>query len=404
METYAYKAVGADGKEKKGSMQADSRDEVAAKLKEDNLIPLSIGTQSVLDTELSFGGERKKKISARDMSVFCRQFSSILRAGVNVINALEMLGEQTENKTLRVAIKEVQSGVEKGDTLAKAMQNRDGVFPPLLINMVEAGEASGSLDTSIERMAIQFEKDAKIRGMVKKAMMYPIILCIVAIGVVIVMMAFVIPSFMTMFEDIGSDLPAFTKAIVAMSNFIVNRWYILVGAVVAVVVAYKTYAKTDDGAKTLAKIQLKIPVFGSLVTKTACSRFARTMSTLLAAGMPMMDALEITANTMDNLIYKETIQKIKNGVGLGLELSGQLRSAGIFPSMLVHMTGIGEETGSIEEMLTNVANYYDEEVELATQQLTSLMEPIIILVMAGVVCCLIMAIYGPMITLYDTLG
>lgn len=404
METYAYKAVGADGKEKKGSMQADSRDEVAAKLKEDNLIPLSIGTQSVLDTELSFGGERKKKISARDMSVFCRQFSSILRAGVNVINALEMLGEQTENKTLRVAIKEVQSGVEKGDTLAKAMQNRDGVFPPLLINMVEAGEASGSLDTSIERMAIQFEKDAKIRGMVKKAMMYPIILCIVAIGVVIVMMAFVIPSFMTMFEDIGSDLPAFTKAIVAMSNFIVNRWYILVGAVVAVVVAYKTYAKTDDGAKTLAKIQLKIPVFGSLVTKTACSRFARTMSTLLAAGMPMMDALEITANTMDNLIYKEAIQKIKNGVGLGLELSGQLRSAGIFPSMLVHMTGIGEETGSIEEMLTNVANYYDEEVELATQQLTSLMEPIIILVMAGVVCCLIMAIYGPMITLYDTLG
>ncbi|SEV94365.1 type II secretion system F family protein [[Clostridium] fimetarium] len=405
METFSYTAVAATGKEKKGSIEAENRDEAARQLKTEGYTPIVIKSQNFLDKDLSLSfGLGVKKVKTRDLSVFCRQFSSILKAGVSVISALEMLSEQTENKSLRQALKNVQSNVEKGENLADAMRLEGNVFPPLLINMISAGESSGSLEISIERMAIQFEKDAKLKGMVKKAMMYPMVLCFVAIGVVIVMMAFVIPSFMKMFEDMEESMPPFTQFVINMSNFITQKWYLLIAIVVAVVVGYNTYAKTDNGLHTIASIKLKIPVFGTLVTKTACARFSRTFGTLLAAGMPMIDALDITAKTMDNVKFKEALMKVKSGVGLGLSLSTQLRASNLFPSMVIHMTNIGEETGNLEEMLNNVANYYDEEVEITTQQVTALMEPMIILVMAAIVCGLIMAIYSPMIQLYNTLG
>ncbi|MGN0480925.1 MAG: type II secretion system F family protein [Lachnospiraceae bacterium] len=405
MEDFSYRAIGTDGKEKKGSMQADSKEEVAKRLRDEGLTPTSITTASMLNKDINFSfGKGGKGVKPRDLAVFCRQFGSILRAGVNVIGALEMLSEQTESKALKAALKNVQTSVEKGETLAGAMRAEKGVFPQLLINMVAAGEASGSLEASIDRMAEQFEKDAKLKAMIKKAMMYPIVLCFVAIGVVIVMLTVVIPNFTSMFEDLGSDLPAFTKAVVAASDFIIAYWYILLIVVVGIVVAFKMWSKSESGAYTLAKIGVKAPIFGSLTQKTACARFSRTLSTLMAAGMPMIEAIDICARTMDNLLYRDALLKVKNGVGLGLELSTQLKSTGLFPAMVVHMTGIGEQTGSLEEMLNNIAVYYDEEVETATQGLTSMMEPLIILVMAGIVCLLIMAIYTPMISLYDQLG
>lgn len=406
MEAFSYRAIGPDGKEKKGSMEADSKEEVASRLRDEGLVPTSIVGASLLDKDINFslGKKKGKGASPRDLAVFCRQFGSILRAGVNVIGALDMLSEQTESKTLKVALKNVQSAVEKGETLAGAMKQNREVFPSLLINMVAAGEASGSLESSIDRMADQFEKDAKLKAMIKKAMMYPIVLCFVAIGVVIVMLTVVIPNFTSMFEDMGSDLPGFTKAVVAASDFIIEYWYILLIIVVGIVVAFKLWSKSESGAYTLAKLKVKAPVMGNLTQKTACARFSRTLSTLMAAGMPMLEAIDICARTMDNLLYRDALLKVKNGVSLGLELSGQLKATGLFPAMVVHMIGIGEETGSLEEMLNNVAVYYDEEVETATQALTSLMEPMIILVMAGVVCLLIMAIYTPMISLYDQLG
>ena len=224
------------------------------------------------------------------------------------------------------------------------------------------------------------------------------------IGVVIVMLTFVIPSFMTMFEDLDSELPATTKAILAMSNSLKNYWYIYIIVVVGIVVGIQMYKRTDNGKHNLDKLKLKIPVFGVLQTKSACASFARTMSTLLQAGMPMIDALEISASTMKNVLFYDGLEKVKNGVSLGLPLSNQLKATGLFPAMVVHMVGIGEETGNVEEMLTNSAVYYEEEVEVQTQTLTSLMEPIIIVLMAFVVVLLIMAIYQPMIQLYNTLG
>ena len=403
MESFSYKAVSAAGKDVKGSVEAESREEAARKIKEQGLVPVSIGKQGALDKDVNIPIFKGKKIPARDMSVFCRQFASILKAGVSVINALEMLAEQTENKKLKEAIVNTQSNVEKGENLSDSMRQNDA-FPSILIDMVRAGEASGSLENSLTRMAIQFEKDAKLNGIVKKAMMYPIVLICVMIGVVIVMLTFVIPSFMTMFEDLDSELPVTTKAILAMSNSLKNYWYIYIIVVVGIVVGVQMYKKTDNGRHNLDKLKLKIPVFGLLQTKSACASFARTMSTLLQAGMPMIDALEISASTMKNVLFYDGLEKVKNGVSLGLPLSNQLKATGLFPAMVVHMVGIGEETGNVEEMLTNSATYYEEEVEVQTQTLTSLMEPVIIVLMAFVVVLLIMAIYQPMIQLYNTLG
>lgn len=404
METFSYTAVGADGKEKKGSIVAETREDAARSLKDQGLLPMSIGKQSALDKDINFSFGKKKGVKVRDLSVFCRQFSSIIKAGVNVINALSMMSEQTENKKLKAAIKNVQSNVEKGETLSSAMRSEGDIFPSLLVSMVAAGEASGSLETAIERMAIQFEKDAKISGMVKKAMIYPIILIVVMIGVVIAMMMFVIPNFMDMFEGLDAEMPFMTVMVINMSNFILDKWWLLILIVVGIVFAYKSYYKTDAGRHMIDRIKIKIPVFGVLTVKTACARFSRIMSTLLSAGMPMISAIEIAAGTMDNVLFKDALQKVRSGVALGMGFSQQIGVTRLFPAMLVHMVGIGEETGNIEDMLTNVANYYDEEVELATQSVTALMEPMIIIVMAVVVGALVLAIYQPMITLYSTLG
>ena len=403
METFSYTAVGADGKEKKGTVIAETREDAARSLKDQGLLPMSIGKQSALDKDINFSFG-KKGVKVRDLSVFCRQFSSIIKAGVNVINALSMMSEQTENKKLKAAIKNVQSNVEKGGTLSSAMRSEGDIFPSLLVSMVAAGEASGSLETAIERMAIQFEKDAKISGMVKKAMIYPIILIIVMIGVVIAMMMFVIPNFMDMFEGLDAEMPFMTVMVINMSNFILDKWWLLILIVAGIVFAYKSYYKTDAGRHMIDRIKIKIPVFGVLAVKTACARFSRIMSTLLSAGMPMISAIEIAAGTMDNVLFRDALQKVRSGVALGMGFSQQIGVTRLFPAMLVHMVGIGEETGNIEDMLTNVANYYDEEVELATQSVTALMEPMIIIVMAVVVGALVLAIYQPMITLYSTLG
>lgn len=403
MATFGYEALAPNGKVKKASISADSRDEAIKKIKENGLTIVSVEEQSALQKDIELP-MFKKKVSERDLSVFCRQFSSLMKAGVSIINSLEMLVEQTENKKLKAALLSTLSSVEKGENLSNAMKMSGDAFPPLLISMIAAGEASGSLEKSIDRMGEQFEKNAKLKGLVKKAMMYPIVLCLVAVGVVVVLMVMVIPNFVTMFEDMGTELPFMTKAVMALSDAIIGYWFIFIAVIVAIVVAYKMFVSTDRGRHIKDDIVLKLPVIGSLIQKQACASFSRTLSTLLQAGMPVMDSIHTVAGTMSNIHFKDALLKAMDGVSLGLSLSSQLKQSGRFPAMVVHMTNIGEETGNLEEMLTNVAKYYDEEVELTTQSVTSLMEPLIILVMAGIVCVIIAAVYGPMITMYNALG
>lgn len=399
MATYSYLYINNQGKKQKGIMEADSTEVVLSTIRADGLTPISVTEQSVLNKDINLG--LGKKIKPRDYSVFCRQFVSILSAGVTVINALDMLSEQTENPNLAKALKEVQIQVEKGSTLSGAMKNLGKVFPNMLVHMVEAGEASGSLTVAFERMAVQFEKDAELKGRVQKAMIYPIILGVVAVVVLIAMMVVVIPNFMDMFADMDMELPMMTQLVIKMSDFVIYKWYILVGFVVIIIVTTKIYKDSESGKMTLATLAFKLPVFGKLTEKSVSSRLARTLSTLIAAGIPMMEALDITARTMDNELAKQTILKAKDEVAIGVPLSKPLSEAKLFPPMVYQMTKIGEETGNIGEMLEKMADYYDEEVKLATDSLMALMEPLIIVVLAVVVGGIVMAVLQPMMSMYS---
>ncbi len=399
MESFAYLAIDAAGKEVKGSMEADNEDKVGIALKGDGLTPIQISKQNALnkDINLDIGGKPK----ARDYSVFCRQFVSMTQAGVTIIDALNMLSEQTQNKKLASAIKNTQISVEKGETLSNSMKEQGELFPPLLINMVEAGEASGSLDIAFERMATQFEKDAKLQATVKKAMIYPIIVCIVAIGVVIVMLTFVIPNYAEMFADMDMTLPTITLAVMAASDFVVNKWYILIAVVLIIFFAFRAFKKTPKGRWFLDSIALKSKLFGPLRIKSASARFARTLSTMLAAGISLVDAVEITANTMDNVVIKDALMNAREDIIQGVPLSMPLQKSGKFPPMVYHMVRIGEESGDVEGLLTKLAGYYEEEVEMATESMMAVMEPLIILLLAGIVGVLIGAVMAPMLKMYQ---
>ena len=401
METYLYQAITSEGIEKKGSIKAENEREAQLRIRETGLIPISVSRQNFLnkDIELSF---LKGKVKQRDMAVFCRQFSSIIKAGISIVSALEMLEEQTEDSSLKEGIKRARAGVEKGESLADALRE-DKIFPSILIEMIKAGESSGSLEKSLDRMAIQFEKEAKLKGIIKKAVMYPIVLLIVMIGILVVMLTFVIPNFVTMFEDLNTSLPTSTKLIIGLSDLFRNYWLLLVVLVAFLIFLYKIYKASDGGRHKIDGLKLKLPIFGKLAVKTACASISRTLATLIQSGMPLISAIDITAQTMPNIHYKDALIKMKGGVALGIPLSSQMKTMDIFPAMLTHMVGIGEQTGNMEEMLSNSANYYEEEVEITTTSLTALLEPVIIIIMALLVILLIAAIYQPMIQLYNSI-
>lgn len=401
MAAWGFVAIDKSGKEIKGSKEADSEEQVLRELKAQGLIVLDVTEQNALtkDISIDIGG----KPTPRDLSVFCRQFASITRAGVTIIEALRMLAEATENKKMQKALMNVRADVEKGETFADSLAKHPAVFPELLIQMAKAGESSGSLETSMERMAIQFEKSAKTRALVKKAMIYPIVVMIVAIAVVIVMLVVVIPSYTDMFDQLGAELPGITLAVIAMSDFVKSYWFIIIPVVAGIVFLLKAYAKTYSGKHLFGKLQLKIPAVKNLIVKNASAMMARTMSTLLTAGVPLNEAVDIVADTMTNIWFKEALKDATEQIMVGVPLSQPLQSCGLFPPMVYYMVRIGEEAGSTEEMLNKLADYYEEEVELAVQSLMAAMEPMIIIVLAVVVGGLIAAVMAPMMTMYEAL-
>lgn len=360
MATYSYEIVTKEGKKKKGNVEADSIDKARTALKAEAGMIVSVKEASLLnkDIDINIG---KKKASVRDLSVFCRQFNSILKAGVSVIEALDMLSQQTENKKLAAAIMETKTSVEKGETLSNAMRKQGEMFPEMLLNMVAAGEQSGSLEKSLSRMAVHFEKENKLKGLVKKAMMYPVVLIIVAIAVMIVMLVGVLPGFMETFEDMDMDMPAYTLAVMGFSDFLIANWIPIVIVIAGIVIGVKIYAGTPMGKRVFCQLKLKAPIFGKLNTKTACSRFARTMSTLLAAGMSVVEALSITSKVIGNVVYEDTLADTQEKVKGGQPLSRPLRTSGIFPPMIVHMVGIiANATGTTEKICTiNLVNAYN---------------------------------------------
>ena len=400
MAVFNYKVVDRDGKNKKGTIEAPNRDGAEKKLKSEGYSIMSLTEQSSPLGDISLF---KKKVKSRDLGVFCKQFSAVIKAGVTIISALELMGDQIENKTLKKAIMDARTYVEKGGTLADAFRVNPDVFPPIMINMVAAGEMSGNLEICLDRLFEHFEKDYALTSKIKGAMTYPIVVLIVMVIVVIVVLVAVIPNFASMFEDMGTQLPLATRIMMAAADFVKYKWWLLIIIIAAIVFGVKFFKKTPFGEQLFANIGLKAPIFGNLNVKTACSRFARTMSTLMASGISMIDAVEQVAKMMDNKIIRDGLMDAKVQVSKGVPLSKPLKDMEMLPPMLSAMTKIGEETGDIEEMLSKVADYYDEEVEAATNALTAAMEPMIMVVLACIVGMIVAAVYGPIMSMYDAM-
>ena len=403
MAVFTYVAIDGKGKQVKGSLEVENQMKASEQLKKDGLTIIELKEGSALNKEISLGSFGKKKVKIRDLSLLCRQFVSLNRAGVTIIETLKMLAEQTENPTLQEALVEVSTSVQKGDSLAIAMRQRTDVFPELLCHMVAAGEASGNLDVSFERMAQQFEQSAKLQGMIKSAMTYPIIVLIVAFAVVIVMLEFVVPTFMGMFADMDIDMPKITLMVVAVSDFVQAHFILLLIIIAAIVVGVTYFSKTATGKGLFHRVAIKAPIFGDLTVKQSSARFARNLSTMLAAGISTPDAVQIVGDTMNNVYYKEVMANARVDVMQGVPLSTPLEKSGLFPPMVYHMVRIGEETGNTEAMLDTLADYYEDEVEEATKALTTMLEPLMIVLLAGICGTIIGAVIAPMGAMYEGL-
>ncbi len=400
MAKFNYLASTTQGKKQKGVIEASTRQSAIAKLKDNNLYPESITEQGALHGEIVLGNPVKVK----DLTIFCQQFEAILNAGVSVLEALFLLKEQTENKYLSKVINNMYERVEQGEALSATMRANSKYFPEILINMIEAGEVSGSLEIALHRMAEHFEKEYKLQQSVRKATTYPAVVSIVALGVVILLVLVVVPTFVSMFDGMGMELPATTKALIAISDFVKYRWYILIPSIIGLIIAFRIYVKSEVGSITLSRLKLKLPIIGPVQTKIVASRFSRTLSTLLASGLPLLDALNIVAKVVDNYVVEKGLEDARTQVSEGTALSKPIRELGVFPPMITHMVKIGEDTGQLEPILNKVADFYDSEVESAVAQMTSLLEPLIIVVLALVVGFVVISIVQPMFGLYQGVG
>ena len=402
MNTFSYVVVDSKGKEKKGTLEAKDRAAAAAILRAQGYTLVELREASVLDQDINIGLFEKKP-KPRELAIFCRQFLSILSAGVPMVKALSMLTLQTNNKMLRAAIDDCRQEIEKGTSLADAMRRHRNIFSDFFITLIAAGEASGSLEVSLDRMGTQLEKEAKLKDSIQKAATYPIIVCVVAVIVVAIMLTYVVPQFETMLTDLGSELPAITVFVMNASDFLVEKWYIILGIIIFLVVFIMRFKKTNLGKHFFGKISMKMPVLGDLTTKTASARMARTLSTLMAAGIPLIDAINIVSDTMTNIHFEEALLQAKDEVAMGAPLSECIERSGIFPPLVYQMIGVGEETGEIDKMMTKLAEYYEDEVETSTAKLMTLLEPMIIIFLAATVGVIILAVLMPMAEMYKAL-
>ena len=400
MPTYGYEAITKAGGKKKGSINAQDKQQARAQLLAEGLTPIELKEQNLLtkDLELSF----LESVKPRDLSVFCHQFVSVIDAGVSVDEALSLLGQQTQNKLLRKAIFKTQKEIQQGETLAEAMRKQGKrVFAPMFVNMVAAGEASGNLSIAFTRMANFYENANKTKSALQKAMIYPAIVLIVVVAVMFLMMLFVLPKFKDIFSDMGAELPWITRAIMGVSDFFVGYWWAILGVGALVGLGVWAFSRTKKGTYFFAWIMRKMPVFGPLTVKSASAQFARTFATLTASGIPIIDALEIVSRSMTNVYFRDEILHAREQVAMGTSLAASLQYSGLFPPMVIHMVRIGEESGNLEKMLDKLSEYYDEEVQAATKNVMALLEPMIIVLLCLVVGTIAIGVMLPMFSMYN---
>ncbi|HEX9137926.1 MAG TPA: type II secretion system F family protein [Nitrospirota bacterium] len=400
MPVFTYRARTRAGTTITGERVADNQQVLAAILRREQVSPLAIKEKQKGFAGPSFGG----KVKAKELAVFTRQFSVMIDAGLPLVQALESLGSQMENKVFKKVITAVRTDVEGGSTLANAMKNQPKVFDDLYTNMIAAGETGGILDTILQRLSTYIEKNVKLKRAVRSALIYPCSILAIAMGVVTLILVYVVPTFMTLFAGLGVPLPAPTQVVISMSHFMTRYGLFILFGLGVFAVAFRSYYSTQAGRYNVDAFLLKLPIFGMLLRKIAVARFSRTLSTLITSGVPLLEALDVTAKTAGNAVIEKAINDTRKAVEQGRTIVDPLKQSNIFPPMVTQMISVGEQTGAMDAMLTKIAEFYEEEVDAGVKDLLTAMEPMLIVFLGVVVGGIVISMYLPLFTLIDKLS
>jgi len=399
--TYLWKGRSPSGELLSGEYQTASKDELVSYLRKRKIIITSVKEKGA---QVAFKMPGKNRVGVKDISVFTRQFATMINAGLPMVQCLDILSQQTEKEFFKTSIAKIMSDVEGGSTLGEAMGRHPKIFNSLFVNMVEAGEAGGILDVILVRLAQFLEKLDALQRKVKGALTYPAVVGVVATGATIFMLMFIIPTFAKMFTDFGGELPLPTRIVIGISDFLRGYWWALGAGVAGAIVGFKRYYATSAGRYTCDKLMLKVPVLGNVVRKGSVARFTRTLGTLISSGVPILQGLEITAKTAGNMVVEKAVMATRESISQGNTISEPLKECGVFPPMVTSMIAVGEQTGALDEMLDKIASFYDSEVDTAVEALTAIIEPVMIVVMGVVVGGMLIAMYLPMFKLVTVVG
>ena len=401
MVTYIWRGRTVGGENVSGELTVNNRNELMSQLRKKKIIVTSVKQKpKEINLKLPFSGN----ISTKDLAIFTRQFATMINAGLPLVQCLDILSRQLDKQTFRDITKRVMHDIEAGTTLSEALTKHPKAFDELYVNMVNAGEAGGILDTILVRLAEYIEKIEALKRKVKGAMMYPAVVMVVALGATLFMLMFIIPTFAKMFSDFGAELPLPTRIVLGLSNFIRGWWWAGVIAAILSFIGFKRYYATDKGQHVVDGMMLRMPVLGDVLRKGSVSRFTRTLGTLVSSGVPILDGLEITAKTAGNVIVKDAVMHARASIREGDTISNPLRQSTVFPPMVVQMITVGEETGALDEMLTKIADFYDDEVDTAVEALTSVIEPIMIVFMGAIVGGMVVAMYLPIFRMVNVIA
>lgn len=406
MARFLFEVRAADGRMLRGELDATNEIEARVKLRAQQLTPLRVVPKAGQKAKGPSGIQtyRRSKVPGKDLQVFTRQLATLVNSGVHIIQSLDMLARGSKNPSLKRCLRDVMDSIEKGKNLASSLESHPYAFDRLYVNLVRAGEEGGVLDVVLERLAGYIERSVKLMGKIRGAMWYPGIVTLVSVGVISAILIFVIPKFQTLFGNSGKELPALTVVVINASNFMVSNWYLVFGALTAMVIAVKKYYQTRSGRWNIDSLLLKVPVFGEVLKKGGIARFTRTLATLLGSGVSILEALEISSQVAGNVVIEKILADTKDAVVKGKNLSVPLSQAKIVPQMVVQMIEVGEQTGALDTMLGKVADFYESEVETAIATMTSLMEPILMVFLGGIVAVLLIAMYLPIFHLADAVG
>jgi len=404
MTIFLWEGKDRSGSSRKGEIEAEDAAAVRRHLRSKRILATRVREKPKGIFGDKFGGARQQKITAKDVVVFTRQFSTMINAGLPIVQGLGILSSQQTNKSFQKILAEVKESVESGTTLAEALKKHPKIFDDLYVNLVAAGETGGILDTILNRLSAYMEKLEALKKKVKSAMFYPLIVLVIAVVVITVLLIFVIPIFEKMFSEFGKALPAFTQLVIDMSDWL-KKWIIPLVIILGVLgFAFVRFYKTSKGRTIVDDFALKAPIFGDLIRKVAVARFTRTLGTMISSGVPILEGLDIVARTAGNKTIQSAIESTRKSIAEGKSIASPMAESGVFPPMVVQMISVGESTGALDSMLSKIADFYDEEVDTAVETLTSMLEPMLMVVLGGIIGALVVAMYLPIFTMASAIG